>query len=142
MGKGHNQIIATPEALVAALVSACEEFTDDVKQELEQGIIKIGEEAVDEVKKLAPVYKGNNKNTPKGAYRRNWTYRVDKERGKIVVTVHVKGKNSRLTHLLENGHATRSGVGRARALPHIGIANEHAEKKVDKLLEELTNGTR
>lgn len=146
MGKGHNQIIATPEALVAALVSACEEFTDDVKQELEQGIIKIGEEAVDEVKKLAPVYKGNNKNTPKGAYRRNWTYRVDKERGEIVVTVHVKGKNSRLTHLLENGHVLRDGTGRqvgeVKALPHIGIANEHAEKKVDKLLEELTNGTR
>ena len=52
MGKGHNQIIATPEALAAALVSACEEFTDDVKQELEQGIIKIGEEAVDEGKHI------------------------------------------------------------------------------------------
>ena len=146
MGKGHNQIIATPEALAAALVKACKDYTDDVKQELEQGINKIGEEAVDEVKKLAPVYKGDNKNTPKGAYRRNWTYRVDKERGKIVVTVHVKGKGYRLTHLLENGHVLRDGTGRkvgeAKALPHIGIATEHAEKKMNKLLEELTNGTR
>ena len=151
MGKGHNQIIATPEALAAALVSACEEFTDDVKQELEQGIIKIGEEAVDEVKKLAPVYKGKkqnrrvtrkgeSKNRTKGTYKRNWTYRVDKERGKIIVTVHVKGGDYRLTHLLEYGHASKGG-GRAKAIPHISIVNENAEKKVDKLLEEIANGT-
>lgn len=108
MGKGHNEIIGSPEALAAALVSACGEFTDDVKQELEQGIIKIGEEAVDEVKKLAPVYKGKkqnrrvtrkgeSKNRTKGTYKRNWTYRVDRERGTIRVTVHVKGADYRLT---------------------------------------------
>lgn len=141
MGRSHNQIIATPEALVAALVSACEEFTDEIKEELEDGLDKIGAESVAEVKALAPVYEGDNKNTPKGSYKRSWTYQVDKERGKIEVTVHVKGRNYRLTHLLENGHLTRNGTTRSKAFPHIGIVNDLAEKKVDKLLEELGNGT-
>lgn len=37
MSSNHNQIIATPEALVTALVSACEEFTEETKRELEAG---------------------------------------------------------------------------------------------------------
>ena len=141
MSSNHNEIIATPEALVSALVGACEEFVEETKRELEAGLKKIGEESVAEIKKIAPVYKGKNKKTAKGAYRRNWTYRVDKERGRINVTVHVKGQNYRLTHLLEYGHASRGG-GRAKAIPHISIINEKAEKQVDKLLEEIANGTK
>lgn len=145
MSRNHNEIIATPEAFVAALVGACEEFTEEVKKELEDGLETIGAESVEEVKRLAPVYEGDNKNTPKGSYKRSWTYTVTKERGKIEVNVHSKNKNYRLTHLLENGHVLRDGTGRkvgeAKAFPHIGIANEHAEKKVDKLLEGLVNGT-
>lgn len=140
MSSNHNEIIATPEALVSALVGACEEFVEETKRELEAGLKKIGEESVVEIKKIAPVYKGKNKKTAKGAYRRNWTYRVDKERGRIDLTVYVKGRNYRLTHLLEYGHASKGG-GRAKAIPHISIVNEQAEKKVDKLLEEIANGT-
>lgn len=141
MGKGHNEIIGSPEALAAALVKACEEFTADTVEQVTEGLLQIGEEAVKEVRQLAPVYKGKNKDTPKGAYRRNWSYQVDRERGAITVTVHVKGRNYRLTHLLENGHLTRDGTNRSKELPHIGIATEHAEKKVDKLMEAVANGT-
>ena len=140
MSSNHNEIIATPEALVSALVGACEEFVEETKRELEAGLKKIGEESVVEIKKIAPVYKGKNKKTAKGAYRRNWTYRVDKERGRIDMTVHVKGRSYKLTHLLEYGHASRGG-GRAKAIPHISIVNEQTDKKVDKLLEEIANGT-
>lgn len=141
MSRNHNEIIATPEAFVAALVGACEEFTEEVKKELEDRLETIGAESVEEVKRLAPVYEGDNKNTPKGSYKRSWTYTVTKERGKIEVNVHSKNKNYRLTHLLENGHLTRNGTTRSKAMPHIGIVNDHAEKKVDKLLEGLVNGT-
>jgi hypothetical protein len=141
MSSNHNEIIATPEALVSALVGACEEFVEETKRELEAGLKKIGEESVVEIKKIAPVYKGKNKKTAKGAYRRNWTYRVDKERGRIDMTVHVKGRSYKLTHLLEYGHASRGG-GRAKAIPHISIVNEQTDKKVDKLLEEIANGTK
>lgn len=137
--KGRNQIIAKPENLVAALVSACQEYTDDVKETVKNGIVKIGEEATEEVKTLAPVYEGEDKNMkyPKGSYKRSWKYTVDEERGKIQVTVHAKSPHYRLTHLLEKGHLNRDGTTRSKAIPHISVANADAEKKVDKLLEDL-----
>lgn len=137
MAKGHNQIVATPEALVAALVSTCEEYTEEIRETVEEGIIYIGQEATAEIRAIAPVYEGSNKNTSKGAYKRSWTYRVDRERGKINVTVHAKSPHYRLTHLLENGHLNRDGTTRSKAIPHISIVNNLAEKKVDKLLEDL-----
>lgn len=133
----RNQIITTPENFVASLVQLCQEYTDEVKEKLENGLVKIGKEAVAEVKSLSPVYKGRNKKIVKGAYRDNWTYRTAKERGSFKVTVHVNGQRYRLTHLLENGHLNRDGTTRAKAIPHISIANDHAQKKVDKLLEDI-----
>ena len=62
---------------------------------------------------------------------------LEKERGEIKVTVHVKGKHYRLTHLLEKGHLNRDGTTRSKAIPHISIAQEHANKKAEKLLEGL-----
>lgn len=139
MAKGHNQLIATPEALVASLVSTCQEYTDEVREAVEEGIIKIGEEAVEQVKVLSPVYQGTEKNRkyPKGSYKQSWKYTVDRERGKINVTVHAKNPHYRLTHLLENGHLNRDGTTRSKAIPHISIVNAIAEQKVDKLLEGL-----
>ena len=95
------------------------------------------QEATAEIRAIAPVYEGSNKNTSKGAYKRSWTYRVDRERGKINVTVHAKSPHYRLTHLLENGHLNRDGTTRSKAIPHISIVDNLAEKKVDKLLEDL-----
>ena len=150
--KGRNQMIAKPENLVAALVSACQEYTDEVKETVEDGIIKIGEEAVAEVKLLSPEYEGADRTSktgkhyhtknkemkyPKGSYKRSWKCTVEKERGKIQVTVHAKSPHHRLTHLLENGHLNRDGTTRSKAIPHISVANADAEKKVDKLLEDL-----
>lgn len=138
---GRNDIIGDPGALTAALVKACTEFADEAKQKVTDGLVKIGQEAVQEVKELSPVYEGSNKNTPKGSYKRNWTYRIDKERGTFTVTVYVKGKNYRLTHLLEDGHVNRDGTTRSKAIPHVSIANDHAQLKADKLLEDVANGT-
>lgn len=126
-----------PDDLVKALTDYCRGYTDEIKSMVGDKLETIGEEAVSDVKKLAPVYVGANKRTPKGSYRRSWTYRVDKERGKISVTVYASGKNYRLTHLLENGHLTRDGRTRSKAIPHIAPANERAQKKAEKLLEDL-----
>lgn len=131
----------TPDELAQSLVDYCRGYTDDICTKVGDGIAEIGKEAVDEVKELAPVYAGKNKNTPKGAYRRNWTYVIEKSRGVITVTVHVKGKHYRLTHLLENGHLNRDGTSRSKAIPHISTAAKSAERKADKLIEEATNGT-
>lgn len=130
----------TPEMLANALVSACREYTEDVREKVENGILAIGEETVNEVSSLAPVYEGKNKNTRKGAYKKSWTCKIDKQRGKVNVTVHSK-KHYRLTHLLEKGHLNRDGTTRSKAIPHISIAEANAEEKVKKLLEDVENGT-
>lgn len=129
--------IITPEELAQTLADYCQGYTDEIKEKVGEGIQEIGEEAQQEVKELSLVYAGENIGTPKGAYKRNWTHRIDKERGTITVTVHVKGKHYRLTHLLENGHLNRDGTSRSRAIPHISIANKHAQEKAEKLIKEL-----
>ena len=131
----------TPDALTEALVSACSEYTEEVRAFVEEGVEKIGEEALKEVKELAPIYKGDNKSTRKGAYRRSWTCDISKQRGVISAVVHAKDPHYRLTHLLENGHLNRDGTTRSKAIPHISIANANAEKKVNTLLEDIENGT-
>lgn len=131
----------TPDALTEALVSACSEYTEEVRTFVEESVERIGEETAEEVRSIAPVYEGDSKNTRKGAYRRSWTCDISKQRGVINAVVHAKAPHYRLTHLLENGHLNRDGTTRSKAIPHISIANANAEKKVNDLLEDIENGT-
>ena len=117
------------EDLAEALTEACRTYTQEVVEKVEDGITDIGRDATEEVKSLAPV--------GQGGYKRNWTYRIDRTKGVYKVTVHVKGRKYRLTHLLEYGHLNRDGKTRAREFPHISIAEKHAEEKVNELLENL-----
>lgn len=125
----------TPDELVNALVDTAQQYTDEFKETLEEELEKIGKEAVKEVKTLSPVYKGKNKNLEKGDYRRGWKYVITKNRGAIKVTVH--NENYRLPHLLENSHLNRDGTTYSAPKPHISVANQHAEEKVNRLLERL-----
>lgn len=135
----------SPEEFMAEMCRIAQRYGDEVKEKVAVGLEKIGYEAVDEVKNLSPVLKkGEYAKKPygkkyekyrKGAYRRRWTCQLSKERGKITVTVH--NKQWSLTHLLEKGHDNRDGTTRSKAIPHISIAQEHANKKAEKLLEGL-----
>lgn len=127
----------TADDLAKALSEACEEFTDEIKEKIENKINQIAEEAVEEVKTLAPVYHGKSKKISKGRYKKSWKYKIDKERGNLTATVYASGKQYNLTHLLENGHLNRDGTSRSKAFPHISIANENAVKKAEKMLEDL-----
>lgn len=134
-----------PDELVDALVNAFAEYSEEFKETLDEKLTQIGKEAVKEVKKLSPVYTGtvrNLKNGPKTymkktpeKYKKGWRYSVIKNRGAIRVIVH--NKHYQITHLLEKPHLNRDGTTFSKAMPHISIANKHAEEKVDKLLEVL-----
>lgn len=125
----------TPDELVNALVDTAQQYTDEFKETLEEELEKIGKEAVKEVKALSPVYKGKSKKLKKGSYRRGWRYVITKNRGAFKVTVH--NKHYQLTHLLENSHLNRDGTTYSAPNPHISVANQHAEEKVNRLLERL-----
>ncbi len=129
----------TPENFSQVLTSFCKQYTDEIRQEVTDGLEKIGKEAVSEVKSLSPVYKGNNKKLTKGKYKRGWTLSATQTRGKIQLTVH--NKQYQLVHLLELGHLLKDGTGRVYGeIPpkvHVETAENHAEEKVDALLEGL-----
>ena len=133
-----NEII-TPDEFVEALVEATRTMTEEVVEEMENGLVDIANETVAELKTLSPVYKGSSKKLKKGDYRKKWRCILEKERGVTRVTIY--NQKGGLTHLLEHGHVVRNGtkriVGNAPAIPHISIAEEHAEKKIDKLMEGL-----
>lgn len=132
-----SDAIITPEELAAALTECCMAYSDEIKEKVADGLEKIGSETLSEVKETAPISDGGDRSIPYGVYRRNFVCQTDKERGEITTTVYQKGKHYRLTHLLENGHLNRDGTTRSKEFPHISIANEHAQKKADKLLEDL-----
>ncbi|MBP9989603.1 MAG: hypothetical protein KBT46_08930 [Ruminococcus sp.] len=48
--------------------------------------------------------------------------------------IYVKAPEYRKTHLLENGHLTRSGT-RTRAFPHMAKGEEYARKRLEELIE-------
>ena len=129
----------SPDELVGALTSAFSKYSSEIRDKIDSRVEEIGNEAVEEVKSLSPVYTGKSKKLKKGKYRKGWRCEIEKSRGKIEVTVH--NKQYQLTHLLENQHLNRDGTTFSTPHPHISIANDHAEKKVDKLIEELAHGT-
>lgn len=129
----------SPDELVGALTSAFSKYSSEIRDKIDSRVEEIGNEAVEEVKSLSPVYAGKDKKRKKGKYRKGWRCEIEKSRGKIEVTVH--NKQYQLTHLLENQHLSRDGTTFSTPHPHISIANDHAEKKVDKLIEELAHGT-
>lgn len=120
---------------VRALTSAVQQFSEDVQEEVFDGLKKIGKETVKKVKENSPVYTGNSKKIKPEEYKKGWRCTVEEERGAIQVTVH--NKKYQLVHLLENGHLNRDGTTRARAFPHVKQAEEFAEKEVEKLLKGL-----
>ena len=78
-----------------------------------------------------------------GKYTKDWDVaQRDSRAGRITGTesysVHNK-KHYQLTHLLQNGHASRNG-GRVKAYPHIDSAEEKAEKAATDYIEDKLGG--
>lgn len=137
-----NEII-TPDEFVEALAEATRTMTEEVVEEMENRLEEIASETVEELNRISPKFKGDDskRKYKAGSYAKSWTFSKSKERGVTRVIVHAAKPHWRLTHLLENGHVVRNGtkrvVGNADPIPHISIAEEHAEEKIDRLMEGL-----
>lgn len=133
-----NELIS-PEDLVSAMVEAAKIYTNEIRENVEEGIERIAGETLKEVKSLSPIYEGNSKKLRKGKYRSGWTTSVERSRGKAKITVH--NKQYQLVHLLELGHCLKDGTsrvyGNVSTFPHVEIAEKHAEEKINKLLGDL-----
>ena len=99
------------------------EYANEVTGYVKESVKDVAKETVKEVKRRSPVRSG--------AYKKSWGQtQIYEGPGGIRITIHNK-KHYRLTHLLENGHALKSG-GRTRAFPHIKPAEDFAARELEK----------
>lgn len=104
-----------------------DEELEKSRDAIEKAAEKVAQQTVDRLKQTSP------KKT--GKYARAWRKKeTPLTRGKVSYTVH--NTRGQLTHLLEKGHALRSG-GRTRAFPHIKPAEEEAMKNFERELIDL-----
>lgn len=107
------------DVIAEELESYSQEITDMLKTEVKQ----VARECRDEIRDNSPRLTGD--------YRKGWRTITNYEgREDIRVTVHNK-TDYQLTHLLEDGHAIKGGMGRVEGIPHIAPAEEHAAEKLE-----------
>lgn len=109
---------------------------DDYSEEVRETIAEIVDEAGQEAaQKLRAKRHGKN---DWQKYPKTWTSTTETTRTGVTAHVH-NTKNYRLAHLLEFGHAIKSGgrtVGSADAYPHISEVNEEVQKDLDDMIKE------
>lgn len=89
---------------------------------------QVAKEAVKKLKTESPV--GST-----GQYAKNWKYKVETKRIRVGATVYGGKPTYRLAHLLEYGHAKRSG-GRVDGIEHIKPVEEWAvDEAVNRFLD-------
>lgn len=108
------------------LTKALREYTTDVVEEIDMSAAEVAKDTVDLLKTTSPLRTGD--------YAKGW--RVKKGKGSVVVH---NATNYQLTHLIENGHATRNG-GRVSGRVHIKPAEELAIKEFTKRAEKAVSG--
>lgn len=121
--------VIQPDELTAAIMDALQTYTDNVTEGIKNAEDLTAKECKANLEADSPV-------GATGAYQKGWKVTVTENTPSEKHTV-IHNKEYRLTHLLENGHATRDG-GRTRAFPHIKkneeIANAAFEKRVEEVL--------
>lgn len=112
-------------------------YCEDVTEKIKQASDDVMKDLVKNTKQDAPVRKTKNGGQYKKAISSKTSY--ESKRAKINVW-YVKPPHYRLSHLLENGHATRNG-GRTKAFKFISKNEEIAVKDYEKkVLEAIKNG--
>lgn len=99
------------------------ECTDDIIDAEKKAVDTVTKGGLKELKNNAPIRTGNYKKSLKST----------KERETLTEKVNVlhSKKRYRLSHLLENGHATRNGK-RTKSVPHFKHAEDYVNKNLEK----------
>ena len=104
-------------------------YSDSLCRAIGETIQEEAEAAVDELKATSPRRKKKG-----GRYARGWN--VQTFNGRTYTEAEIHNKQYQLTHLLENGHASRNG-GRVDPRVHIAPVEEEAVDNVVKKIEQL-----
>lgn len=115
------------DAIERELAAYSRKVTDSLKKEVKQA----GKECRQEIRQNSPVLTGS--------YQRGWRSETAFE-SKNDIRVVVRNKTDyQLAHLLEYGHAKVNG-GRVEGKPHIGPAEQNAEKKLMRKVKVVVRG--
>lgn len=124
----------TPEQLAAELTKTLAEYGKLARDDVQEIIESVGNEAKERVTAASPGRK----------YRRGWKVKIETAGSKTSVTVH--NRRYQLTHLLEFGHKTRLKHGKygkkafAAAMPHIEEVNDWAQRELERRIRKALGG--
>lgn len=123
-----------PEQLGLAISEMLLGWADNQEKEFVKAIDEAAEACNDGAKQYAPV----SKRRRAGTYRNSFAIASGwQERHHYAAEWYVKAPEYRLTHLLENGHLTRDGTRRTRAIKHIKYGRQIAEQVLRERLAGL-----
>ena len=117
--------------LSQAVASVLGDYAESVTETVQRVTEELAKEGVRKVKAGSPV---NPRGKKRGAYRSGWTKRVTVTRLGASAVIY-NGKFPGLVHLLEKGHALRSG-GRAPAQEHVAPVQDWMNEELPRRIKE------
>lgn len=120
------------DQLADAVNDALEEYSKLADETMRKAVTDAGKTVRNSIKERAPVKSGK--------YAKSWSVKNTKMNAHVLeVTVYSRNRYQ-LAHLLEHGHAKRSG-GRTRAQVHIAPAEEKGIEQLEaNIIRGLSNG--
>ena len=114
------------DELADTVMKGLKEYAQLAADDLKEDVKRAGKTVKQQIESTAP--------RKTGKYAKSWTVKKTRETSdSIQVVVHSKNRYQ-LAHLLEHGHAKRSG-GRTRAFPHIAPAEQAGTEQLVKDIE-------
>ena len=120
----------TPENLSNAIDKYLQEYKEEIDEDVKKDATEISKQARDELKRVSPI----DRNSKRGRhYADGWA--ISSKSGKNYYTKKIwNATDYQLTHLLEFGHASRSG-GHVSAQPHVRPTEKKYREKFIRKLE-------
>ena len=117
---------ATIDTLGDSIALVLEDCVRQANKANDETLDQISKEALKVVKENAPARENG------GIYKKGLKRKKTKdERDELQYTLYASGKESSLSHLLENGHLTRNGETTVSGKPHFAKGQEYAAKEIE-----------
>lgn len=117
---------ATIDTLGDSITLVLEDCVRQANKANDETLNQISKEALNVVKENAPARENG------GIYKKGLKRKKTKdERDELQYTLYASGKESSLSHLLENGHLTRNGESTVPGKPHFAKGQEYAAKEIE-----------
>ena len=117
---------ASIDTLGDSIALVLEDCVRQANRANDETLDQISREALNIVRENAPARENG------GIYKKGLKRKKTKdERDELQYTLYASGKESSLSHLLENGHLTRNGETTVSGKPHFAKGQEYAAKEIE-----------